>query len=458
MIHTHQSKMRIGYHKDTIDKYNNFCAVILAAGLSSRMQQFKPLLPVDGRSAIEGLIEAAQTAGVGETIVVTGPRREELQPVLRKYEICEAYNQDYEQGMFTSIKTGLAAAKAKASDSFRGVLLIPVDCPLISVSVLRKMMDEAGDNFSVPTFEGKKGHPLFIPAQFMDEIIAYDGPGGLKAITDKYWDRMDRIPVNEEGCIMDMDTPEGYEDIRRFVEIGFTRTKLKVAVARRRFILIRHGETEQHAEPMFIGQYDVSLSDEGRIQMQKVGEKLAGVLQAHYAGDVRRDLFGNVIEKDMPDWSNTVYCSDLSRAKESAHIIAKALQDGGAVVDDPENGVAAGDVKVKPLQGLREINLGGWDGRPIREIKEKFPVEYERRGKDLFTFKTGNESENFYDMQYRVIRCLRDILSGDDGKNIVIVSHSGVIRTVENNIKGLRIDDDWDKIEKGSYVETEGGL
>jgi len=449
--------MRIGYQRETIDKYRDFTAVILAAGLSSRMKDFKPLLPVDGRSAIEGLIEAAQTAGVSETIVVTGYNRKNLQPVIRKTGAVETYNPDYEQGMFTSIKAGLGAAASNAGENFKGVLLIPVDCPLISVSVLRKMMDEAADNFAVPTFEGKKGHPLFIPARLIDEILSYEGDGGLKDITDKYWDRMDRIPTSEEGCIMDMDTPEGYEDIRRFVEIGFTRTKLKIAAARRRFILIRHGETEQHDEPMFIGQYDVALSDEGRLQMQKAGEELVGVLQDHYLGDVRRDLFGNVIEKDMPDWSNTVYCSDLQRAKESAEIVAKALE-GGAVVDDPENGVRAGNVKVKPLQGLREINLGEWDGRPISEIKKQYPQEYARRGDDLFTFKIGNKSENFYDMQYRVIRTLRDILSSDDGKNIVIVSHSGVIRAIENNIKGLKVDDYWDKLEKGSFVETEGGV
>ena len=448
--------MRIGYHKDTIENYEGFCAVILAAGLSSRMQDFKPLLPVDGRSAIEGLIEAARGAGIGHIIVVTGHKREALQPILRQYDIEEAYNPDYEEGMFTSIRTGLKAAAE--IDGLEGVLLIPVDCPLISISVMRKMMEEAGDNFAVPTFEGKKGHPLFIPAGFLDEIIAYDGPGGLKAVTDKYWDRMDRIPVNEEGCILDMDTPEGYEEIRRFVEIGFTRTKLKILAARRRCILIRHGQTEQHEEPMFIGQYDVPLSDEGRMQMQQTGEALAELLQKHYADDVRRDVFGYVIEKDMPDWSNTVYCSDLVRARESAEIIAKALQDGGAMVDDPENGVVAGSVKVKPLEGLREIDLGEWDGRPIREIKEQYPAEYERRGADRFTFKTGNKSENFYDMQYRVIRCLREILSGDDGKNIVIVSHSGVIRAIENNIRGLRVDDDWDELDKGSFVEAEGGL
>ncbi len=448
--------MRIGYQKDKIESYKNYSAVILAAGLSSRMQDFKPLLPVGGSSAIEGLIEAVQTAGVGDVIVVTGHRREDLNPIIKQYGIREAFNPDYEKGMFTSIRTGLGAAKTNAGNGFCGVLLIPVDCPLISVSVFRKMMDEAESNFAVPTFEGKKGHPLFIPAGFMDEILSYDGEGGLKAITDKYWDRMDRIPTGEEGCIMDMDTPQGYQDIRRFVEIGFTRTKLKVVAAKRRFILIRHGETQQHEEPMFIGQYDVALNDEGKLQMQKVGKELAETMQTHYADDIRRDLFGNVIEKDMPDWSNTVYCSDLRRAEESAQIIAKALQEGGAVVDDPENGVAACDVRVEPLQGLREIGLGDWDGRPISEIKEAYPEEYARRGENLFTFKTGNKSENFYDMQYRVIRCLRDILSSDDSKNIVIVSHSGVIRAIENNVKGLRVDDDWDKLGKGGFIEVLG--
>ena len=316
-------------------------------------------------------------------------------------------------------------------------------------------MDEAGENFAVPTFEGKKGHPLFIPEGFFEEIINHDGQGGLKAITDKYWDRMDRIPVNEEGCILDMDTPEGYEEIKRFVEMDFTRTKLNIAAARRRFILIRHGQTQQHDEPMFIGQYDVPLSEEGRQQMQQAGKQIAELLQEHYVSDVKRDFFGNELIKDMPDWSNTVYCSDLDRSKESAEIIADVLRSSDVMIDDEENGVLPTGIKVKQLEGLREIDLGDWDGKPIREIKENYPDEYGRRGKDLFTFKTGNKSENFYDMQYRVIKCLRQILASDDGKNIIIVAHSGVIRAIENNIKGLRVDNEWQKIEKGQIKEVE---
>ncbi|MBQ6496314.1 MAG: histidine phosphatase family protein [Firmicutes bacterium] len=443
--------MRIGYQQDT-SLYENYTAVILAAGLSSRMKDFKPLLAVDGRTAIEGLVEATQGAGIKDIVVVTGYRREDLQPVIRRYELTEAFNPAYETGMFSSIRAGIAKA---AEQKYKGTLLIPVDCPLISISVLRKVMDEADGHFAVPTYEGKKGHPLYIPAGFYDEILTHDGEGGLKTITDRYWDQMDRIPVNEEGCIMDMDTPEGYEEIRQFVEQGFTRTKLSVAAARRRFILIRHGQTQQHEEPMFIGQYDVPLNDEGREQMQKLGVELAGVLQEHYVGDVRRDLFGTPLEKDMPDWSNTVYCSDLQRAQESAEIFAKALEENGAMVDDVENGVFPTGVTVKPLKGLREINLKNWDGRPIREIMVKYPEEYQRRGENLFAFKTGNGSENFYDMQYRVMKCLREILAGDDGKNVIIVSHNGVIRTIENNLKGLRVDNGWKGIQKGSYIEAE---
>ena len=447
--------MRIGYKKDELDNYKNFTAVLLAAGLSSRMKDFKPLLPVDGRPAIEGLVEAAKSAGIEDIIVVTGHEREKLQPIIRKYDLVEAFNPDYEKGMFTSIQTGVKNAMEIATESHQGLLLIPVDCPLISIHVLRHLMDEAGENFAVPTFEGKKGHPLFIPEGFFEEIINHDGQGGLKAITDKYWDRMDRIPVNEEGCILDMDTPEGYEEIKRFVEMDFTRTKLNIAAARRRFILIRHGQTQQHDEPMFIGQYDVPLSEEGRQQMQQAGKQIAELLQEHYVSDVKRDFFGNELIKDMPDWSNTVYCSDLDRSKESAEIIADVLRSSDVMIDDEENGVLPTGINVKPLEGLREIDLGDWDGKPIREIKENYPDEYGRRGKDLFTFKTGNKSENFYDMQYRVIKCLRQILASDDGKNIIIVAHSGVIRAIENNIKGLRVDNEWQKIEKGQIKEVE---
>ena len=285
--------MRIGYNREKTAEYEKrFGAVILAAGLSTRMKVFKPLLPVDGRPALEGLIETAKAAGLTDITVVTGHNRGALAPELARLGVAEAYNENYENGMFSSIQAGLAKARQSDKD---GYLLMPVDCPLISVSVMRAVMDGAaeGGAFAVALFEGKKGHPLYIPAGHIDEILSSDGQGGLAAITDRYAEEMIRVETGEEGCLLDMDTPEGYADIQKFVAKGFAREKLELLTARKRIILVRHGETRQHEEPMFIGQYDVPLSEEGHAQAEELGKQIVGLIAGnggHYCGSNQSGL------------------------------------------------------------------------------------------------------------------------------------------------------------------------
>ena len=459
--------MRIGYNREKTDEYGKrFGVIILAAGLSSRMQAFKPLLPVDGRPAIEGLIETAKAAGLSDITVVTGHNRERLQPVLTRHDATEAYNEDYESGMFSSIKAGLAKASqtAAAESTVKdGYLLMPVDCPLISVSVLRAVMDAVpeagatspaaapggpseptqpgGEAFAVAVFEGKKGHPLYIPKKRIDEILGAGGEGGLAAITDKYADSMIRVETGEEGCLLDMDTPEGYEDIKRFVAKGFAREKLELLTARKRIILVRHGETRQHEEPMFIGQYDVPLSEEGCAQAQAAGQEIVKLM----AEDVEAEMLGmDKFGKEPMPAIERIYSSDLVRAMETADIIADAINKAYPQLAE----LTGGPIRIKRDSGLREISLGSWDGRPIREVAEQYPEEYERRGRDIFSFKMRG-AESFYDMQYRVKAAFRNILRNDDAKDIIIIAHSGVIRTLENSICGLQVSDPWDPVPKG---------
>ena len=432
--------MKIGYNRDKTEQYDNrFGAIILAAGLSSRMREFKPLLPVDGRPAIDGLIETAKAAGLRDITVVTGHNREALAETLARQNVREAYNEKYASGMFSSIQTGLAQARQSGKE---GYLLMPVDCPLISISVLRAVMDSAeGDAFAVAVYEGKKGHPLYIPAGRIDEILQSDGQGGLSAITDRYADSMLRVETGEEGCILDMDTPEGYEDIRKFVAKGFAREKLELLTARKRIILVRHGETRQHEEPMFIGQYDVPLSEEGRAQAVRAGQEIARLM----AEDVEAEMLGmDKFGKEPMPAIERIYASDLTRAKETADIIAGEINSAFPQLAE----MTGGPVKVHCDAGLREISLGAWDGHPVREIAVQYPEEYERRGRDIFSFKMRG-AESFYDMQYRVLNALRSILRNDDAKDIIIIAHSGVIRALENNILGLRVNDAWEPVEKG---------
>ncbi len=484
--------MNIGYNRASDP--TRYGAVILAAGLSSRMKEFKPLLHVDGQPAVAGLTETLHSAGIRDIVLVTGHRREELQEEIDRLRLTEAYNENYEEGMFTSIQTGLA----KAGESFpdkQGVFLIPVDCPLITIRVLRELMiaadgaqkenvaggargaDAADGWYFVPTFEGKKGHPLLIVAEHIPEILEHDGEGGLKAVTERHWEKMVRVPVPDEEILLDMDTPEGYEAIRQFVAHGFKREKLDVLSARKRIILVRHGQTRQHEEPMFIGQYDVPLSEEGRQQAHALGEQVVELIRE----DVRAErtwVEGISLGKQPLPAIERIYSSDLSRASETASIIAEhinsaygpgasffgepagALEDSvgetnvmNAMVGAPSFPGASDakpiHVEVQPLEGLREIALGDWDGQPVSRIREEHPQEYARRGEDLFTFKTGNRGENFYDMQYRAVAALREILADDYARNIIIVAHSGVIRALENNLKGLRVDDEWEPLDKG---------
>ena len=439
--------MNIGYNR--VQDPSRYGAIILAAGLSSRMKAFKPMLPVDGRPAVTGLAESLRAAGVQDIIIVTGHERQQLQEEIDRERMIECVNGNYADGMFTSIQAGFAKA-GQAFPEKAGWFLVPADCPLITIRTFKELMTameeaEAGSGAEharlyVPVYEGKKGHPLLIPREWIAEILDHDGAGGLKAVTDRYPDQMVRVPVPDEEILLDMDTPEGYEDICEFVDRGFRREKLNVLSSRKRVFLVRHGQTRQHEEPMFIGQYDVPLSEEGLDQARELGWEIAEAMAADVFAE-KNYVEGVSLGREPLPAIERIYCSDLSRSVDTAQLIADAVNQ--RFERDEVR------VDIRPVKELREIALGSWDGRPVREIRETEPEAYERRGRDLFVYKTGNDAENFYDLQYRAVGALRRILQEDYARNIIIVAHEGVLRAIENNLNGLRVDDPWEPIHKG---------
>ena len=380
---------------------NRIGAVILAAGYSSRMGSFKPGLQIGGKTVIARLIASFYDAGIKDIVVVSGHNREVLKSLIKGFDVTESYNENFPKGMFTSIQPGVR----KTDRTLRGFFLIPVDCPLLEAETIDLLVSNIRDDssFVVPCYRGKKGHPLYIPMKYRDEILSYDGTNGLKGITDKYDDQMIRIETGRESTVMDMDTPAAYEELKAFYQRGMKSESLEELAKGRCFYLIRHGQPQQHRDKIFLGQTDVPLSDEGRKQAEKA-------------------------KAALPVGIRRIYSSDLKRALQTAEII------GGQII---------------ATQGFREMNLGSWDGRYIEDIKREFPELYQKRGRNIFVFKTGNKAENFYDLQYRVVKALTDILKKDDSREIFIVAHSGVIRCIENNLKGGSVEDAWQKPETG---------
>jgi putative nucleotidyltransferase with HDIG domain len=190
----------------------NIAAIILAAGVSSRMGKFKPLLPLDNKTVIEQVVATFLHAGVRDIGVVLGHKARDVSAVLENLAVSWCINDDYQSEMFNSVKVGADGLKHDSEAFF----ILPVDIPLIRPQTLRLLMEFYGKHrpqIIYPTFFGKRGHPPLIPRQYAGELTRWSGNGGLKGFLEQYDHRSLDVPVFDEGILMDMDTPEQYGQI-----------------------------------------------------------------------------------------------------------------------------------------------------------------------------------------------------------------------------------------------------
>jgi|LGVF01.2.fsa_nt_gb CTP:molybdopterin cytidylyltransferase MocA/broad specificity phosphatase PhoE len=556
-----------------MNKQKKYGIIILAAGFSSRMGDFKALLKFGNKSSISMVIDSAKLANIKDVIVVTGHRAGDLREILKDKSVKEVFNENYEKGMFSSIQAGVTALDSDTD----GFFILPVDYPLIPSIVLMELMTHFNENseaFYVPCFKGKKGHPPLFPKKIVEEIIRSNGNEGLKSITRAHEDEMIKIDFNIESVVMDMDNQNDYQELRDYYEesqapnekvcfeilekyqtpsrvqehskkvsrlggkiakalnekgfdldekliisagllhdvdrknpkhwIGgarianqygfytmatlienhmfytkkgnvlpiteldilcfsdkmfsgdlfstlnerqklilerFKNDPIAIEAINQRFkkafelkkiiektikktivdlwkepdeialkkdakkiILIRHGETKQHKEKIFLGQTDLPLSSKGREDAKKAGDELSKMLLK----------------------LNKIYTSDLIRAQETTDIICDVLK-------------CSGNEKIEQIKvpEFREMNLGLWDGLYINEVKERFPEDYIKRGKNIVAYKIRNHGENYYDLRYRVMKKLKKILEEEKNTDIFIVAHAGVIASMRSVLEGL---------------------
>ncbi|MBU4276987.1 MAG: NTP transferase domain-containing protein [Proteobacteria bacterium] len=187
--------------------------LVLAAGLSSRMKQFKPLLPLGGQSVLARVVGLLRDAGAAPVLVVLGHRAAELEPVVRSLGATPVLNPYYEQGMFSSLRAGLAALPPTC----RAFFLLPVDIPLVrphTLARLRAAWDQGRGPVLHPTFRGEWGHPPLIAANLAPAIMAYDGPGGLRGFWDLHPELAQEVAVADRFILRDQDHPQDYDALK----------------------------------------------------------------------------------------------------------------------------------------------------------------------------------------------------------------------------------------------------
>lgn len=191
-------------------------AVVLAAGLSSRMKFFKPMLELAGSTVIKKTIETLRLAAVAEIVVVTGYQGEQLAKHLVGEDVTIVCNHEYQQGdMLSSAKLGLAAAQHNCD----AVLLLPADIPLFSqqtIAALCSSMTNDPCDVVSPMCNGKKGHPILINCNIVDRLLAFSGENGLKGAIATLGFNQRLVEVDDRGVLLDADHPEDYLCLQRY--------------------------------------------------------------------------------------------------------------------------------------------------------------------------------------------------------------------------------------------------
>jgi len=205
-------------------------AIILAAGLSSRMGELKATLPLGRGTVLDRCITLFRTCGIEEPVVVTGHRREETGLLAERAGARVVYNPDFASGMYTSIRTGVRHLAADCD----GFFLLPVDIPLVrpgTIRLLTRSFSAAPTVITYPTFIGKRGHPPLIARDLVPVILAEDNPGGglrplLQNIENRQPEQVADVMVPDGNILFDMDTPEEYtKGLRRFTRLDYPTPK-----------------------------------------------------------------------------------------------------------------------------------------------------------------------------------------------------------------------------------------
>lgn len=184
-----------------------FVAVIPAAGSSSRMGHFKPLLRVNGQTLIQRAISVFRQNRIDDIIVVTGHRADDLKAVLARNEVRIAHNEAHDQGMFSSVVVGIRQLPVHCEAFF----VLPVDTAFVQPATIGRLTETFRDQpgrICYPCVANRRGHPPLIPACLAKAIAGHDGKGGLRRALKRWADLAVDVPVADRHILLDLDTPE----------------------------------------------------------------------------------------------------------------------------------------------------------------------------------------------------------------------------------------------------------
>lgn len=204
-------------------------AVILSAGESSRMGSPKALVPFRGRTFLQRLLDVVEKSssqmenikpapdkapfsktnvGIGWTRVVLGAKADEIRDTLGLDPRAVIVNPRWKEGQLSSIQAAISGLSDTQTD---GLLLFLVDHPLVSAPVVSELVEnfyDSGRAIVLPTFRGKRGHPVIFAQRLFAELLAAPADQGARAVVWQHASEVLEVATDDEGVVLNLNDPE----------------------------------------------------------------------------------------------------------------------------------------------------------------------------------------------------------------------------------------------------------
>lgn len=161
---------------------------------------------------LDHLVTLARHPRVGPVRVVLGANADKI---LRRVPLKQEWvleNQNWKQGQLSSIQTALRSLPAQETD---GMILFLVDHPLITQSVVDQLISAFYSSKApvvIPTFRGKRGHPVVFSSSLYSELLAAPADTGARAVVWAHKGEVLEVETNEEGVVFNLNNPDSLRD------------------------------------------------------------------------------------------------------------------------------------------------------------------------------------------------------------------------------------------------------
>jgi len=197
-------------------------AIVLAAGMSTRMGQNKLLLDFKGKPLIVRAVETLLRSEVAEVIVVLGHQAELVEAKLAGIPVKLVRNPVYQTGQSSSVRAGVQAISPQSA----AILIYLADQPLLEPSDINRLVrgfEEAQrvhKSIVVPFYAGQRGNPVILDISYRHAILEVVGDIGFRQVIKRYPSEILAIEMDNDHVVLDVDNIETYLALAGFPESG----------------------------------------------------------------------------------------------------------------------------------------------------------------------------------------------------------------------------------------------